>query len=139
MLIILFTIKHIQDSDEEEFKKLFFSDDLIFALLVEFRRHVFLSLSNKSVIAAMCLHFSVLVSLAELEQLRRGLSLLNFNSLVCSYPDILKKVFQPPECEITRDYVQDLLVAAFSPNGSNDRTTEEAIIMMWVRYLKYLE
>ena len=87
----------------------------------------------------MCLHYSVLVSLAELEQLRRGLSLLKFDSLMNLYPDILKKAFQPPEIKITRDYVQDLFVPEFSLDGSNNKTTEEAIMIMWVRYLRYLE
>lgn len=87
----------------------------------------------------MCLHYSVLVSLAELEQLRRGLSLLKFDSLMTSYPDLLKKTFEPPKFEITRDFVQNLLTPDFSPVGSNNRNTEEAIVMTWIHYLRYLE
>ena len=93
---------------------------------------------KQSVIRAMCLHYSVLVSLAELEQLRRGLSLMKFDSLMSSFPSLLKKAFQPPECKITSDYIQDLFFPDFSARGSNSRNKEEVIMMMWICYLRYL-
>lgn len=88
---------------------------------------------------AMCLHYSVLVSLAELEQLRRGLAVQKFDSLMELYPQLLRKAFQPSQCKITSEYIQDLFVAGFSPVGSNKRLVEEAIVMMWIHYLQYLE
>ena len=88
---------------------------------------------------ALCLHHSILVSLAELEQLRRGLALQKFDSLMESYPEAIRKAFQPSQCELTHEYIQDLFVAIFSPKGSNKRPVEEAIMMMWIRYLQYLE
>ena len=41
-------------------------------------------LDKKKTIDAMCLHYVILVSLAELEQLRRGLAIQKFNSLMLS-------------------------------------------------------
>ena len=94
---------------------------------------------KQKVVNAMCLHYSILVSLAELEQLRRGLDIQRFDSLMESFPQLLRKDFQSPVCEITSEYVQDLFVALLSPVGSNKRPGEEAIMMMWIRFLQYLE
>ncbi len=84
-------------------------------------------------ISAMCLHYSVLVSLAELQQLRRGLAIQKFDSLMQSFRQLIRKAFQPPECKVTSDYLQDLFAAEFSPRGSNQREIEEAIMMTWIR------
>ena len=94
---------------------------------------------KQQVVNAMCLHYSVLVSLAQLEQLRRGLAVQKFDSLMELYPQLLWKAFQPSQCKITSEYIQDLFVAGFSPVGSNKRLVEEAIMMMWIHYLQYLE
>ena len=96
-------------------------------------------LEKQQVVNAMCLHYSVLVSLAELEQLRRGLAVQKFDSLMESFPQLLRKAFQPYQCKITSVYIQDLFVAGLSPVGSNKRPVEEAIMMMWIHYLQYLE
>ena len=87
----------------------------------------------------MCLHYSVLVSLAELEQLRRGLAVQKFDSLMESFPQLIRKAFQPSQCKITSVYIQDLFVAGLFPVGSNKRPVEQAIMIMWIHYLQYLE
>ena len=83
------------------------------------------------------LHYSVLVKLAELEQLRRGLAAQNFDALMEIYPQLIRTAFQPSQCEITSEYIQDLFVPALPPIGSNKRTVEEDIVMMWICYLQY--
>lgn len=94
---------------------------------------------KEKIIEAIGLHYSVLASLAELEQLRRGLTIQKFGSLMQSHPSTLHKAFRPPEIQITSDIIQDLFVPSFSPSGSNKRNTEEAIVMTWIRYLQHLE
>ena len=94
---------------------------------------------KQQVVEAMCLHYSILLSLAELEQLRRGLAVQKFDFLMESFPQLLQKAFQPSQCEITSEYIQDLFYAVLSPIGSSKRLVEEAIMMMWIRYLKHLE
>ena len=91
------------------------------------------------IVEAMCLHYSVLASLAELEQLRRGLSVQKFNSLMESSPQLIQKAFVPPDTKISSDFLEDLYVPIFSPKGSNKRVIEEALIMTWITYLQYLE
>ena len=48
---------------------------------------------RNKIIDAICLHFTVAVSLVELEQLHQGLSILNFIELVKAFP-ILVNVFK---------------------------------------------
>ena len=55
------------------------------------------------------------------------------------YPELLRKVFQPPVQPITSEMVADLFVADFSPIGSNNRAVEETLLMMWIRYLEHIE
>ena len=50
---------------------------------------------------------------------------MKFDSLMSSFPSLLKKAFQPPECKITSDYIQDLFIPDFSARGSNSRNKEE--------------
>lgn len=96
-------------------------------------------LDKQWIVNAMCLHYSVLVSLAELEQLCRGLAIQKFDSLMESYPQLFRKAFQTPQCKIISKYIQDLFVTGFSPMGSNKRPTEEAMMIIWICYLQYLE
>ena len=86
---------------------------------------------RENIINALCLHYTVLSSLAELEQLRRGLAVQKFNSLMESFPQLLRGAFQP----LTSEMIQDLFVANFSPPGSNKRP----VFMMWIRYLEHCE
>ena len=94
---------------------------------------------KKKIVDALCLHYTVLVSLAELEQLRRGLAMQKFSCLMKSFPAAIRKAFEPPIKKITNAYIEDLFVADYSPVGSNKRVLEENILMTWVRYLQYVE
>jgi len=99
-----------------------------------------ISFSEKQkIVDAMCLHFVILESLAELEQLRRGLAVQKFNSLMEAFPHVVRKAFTPPEQKISSDMLQDLFVPAFSPKGSNRREVEEAVVMCWLQYLQHVE
>ena len=91
------------------------------------------------VISAMCLHYTIMVSLAELEQLKRGFSIQKFIILIQSYPALLRKVFEPEDGSITAEFIQDLFVPFFSLKGSNQRALEESLIMTWIQYLQCLE
>ena len=58
----------------------------------------------------MCLHYSVLISLAELEQLRRGLDIQKFNLLMESSHKAIRKAFVPPEIKVTSDFLRSCIV-----------------------------
>ena len=58
---------------------------------------------KQKVIAALCLHYTVMGRLAELGQLRRWLAIQKFNYLRETNPHIIRKAFQPPATRITSD------------------------------------
>ena len=127
--------------DEQEFQSLMASEEYDFRYTCGVSKPTarILFPEKQQVVSAMCLHYSILVSLAELEQLRRGLAIQKFNSLMESYPQLIRKAFQPPQQEITSEFIEDLFDAVLSPKGSNKRVVEEAIMMMWIHYLQDLQ
>ena len=136
----IFTITQLADTNnEEQFRNLITTDEYDFRFSCGVTKPTVRFSEKQQVVNAMCLHYSVLVSLAELEQLRRGLAVQKFDALMESFPQLLKKAFRPPLCKITGDYLQDLFVPVFSPVGHNKRPLEEAIVMMWVHYLQFVE
>ena len=54
-------------------------------------------------------------------------------------PITLRKVFRPPEIQITSEIIQDMFLPSLSAKGSNKRNVEEAIVMTWIQYLQSLE
>ena len=90
---------------------------------------------KQQVASAMCLHYSIHVSLAELEQLRHGLAIQKFDPLMESYPQLIRRVFQPAQQEITSDFIQDL-----SDLYCLQRVVvEEAIMIMWIHSIQDLQ
>lgn len=70
---------------------------------------------------AMCLHYTVLSSLAELEQLCRGLAMQKFNSLMEFFPEVLRKDFCPSMQPITSGMIQ---ISSFQIYHQLEVTTE---------------
>jgi len=83
-------------NNDEQFKNLMTSDEYDFRFSCGITKPTARFSDKQQIVNAMCLHYSVLVSLAELEQLRWGLAIQKFNSLMESYPQLLQKAFQPP-------------------------------------------
>ena len=92
-----------------------------------------------TVISAVCLHCAVLGSLAELEQLRRGLHTTRFFALMQNNVSLMKPLFLYQNKIITSDFIQDFLEVAYSEKGSNNRIKEEALMINWITYLQLLE
>ena len=92
-----------------------------------------------SVISSLCRRFAIYSTLAEIEQLRRGLQTLSFDVLMKTYPDQLRKVFIPSEQAISAEFLQDFLEVQYSLIGSNSRQAEEAIMMNWILYIQNIE
>ena len=130
-----------ETTTEEEFHQLICSSDYEFVLECGVTKPVvMMHLADKEkIISAVCLHYTVLGSLAELEQLRRGLHTLRFSVLMESYPFLFKQHFLHCNTSVTADFIQDLFHVDYSVPGSNNRVKEEAIIMNWVSYLQDLE
>lgn len=58
---------------------------------------------------------------------------LQFELLVIQYPDELKGILAL--FDVTPKYLRDSFVVHFSPNGSNRRTKEEAVVYFWFEYI----
>ena len=108
-------IKLADSSDEDEFQTLLGSDSYDFRYDCGVTKSASkCNLSEKEkIVNALCLHYTILTSLAELEQLRRGLSIQKFDSLMKSHPQLIRQAFLPPESSITSVYLQDLLQPIF--------------------------
>lgn len=92
-----------------------------------------MNLSDKEkLINAVCLHYVILCSFAELEPLKRGLQVYN---LMEQYPDLLKPYFLHHEKPLTSGYFQTFFMSHYA----RERQTEEALMMNWEYYLKDLE
>lgn len=88
-----------------------------------------------AIVSALCRHFTVYASIAELDQLLQGLQTLKFASLMQAYPSLLCQVFKSSKQTISADFIQDFFEVQYSPIGSNNRKVEENIIMNWINYL----
>lgn len=127
--------------ENDEFQRLVRSSDYEFFVECGITKPVTsMRLGDKStIISAVCLHYAVLGSLAELEQLKRGLQTAKLATLMDKHPHLFKELFLHSHKPVTADFIQDLFVAEYSDRGSNNRVKEEAIMMNWVSYLQELE
>jgi hypothetical protein len=90
---------------------------------------------REKIVSAVCLHSTVLNSLAELEQLLNGLSTLEVSSLIRHYPSKFRSVFEANHERPTASTIQGIYVIDFSPAGSNIRMKEEELAMLWTNFL----
>ena len=79
------------------------------------------------------LHFVLFQPHAELEQFREGLrSTLQFEHLVRNYSKEIWGLLESSDAfNVTPQFLCDSFVIQYSPNGSNNRTHEEAVVYMW--------
>lgn len=108
-------------NSDEQFTNLMTIDEYDFHFTSGITKPTVHFLDKQWIVNAMCLHYSVLVSLAELEQLCRGLAIQKFDSLMQSYPKLFRKAFQPPQCKIISKYIQDLFVFSYGKQQKANR------------------
>lgn len=94
---------------------------------------------KEKMVSAVALHYSVLCSLAELEQLRCGLHVAKVNELLEAYPEMFRPLFIHAPTKLTAQIVQDLYQVDFAEKGSNRRKKQEALMMNWITYLQDAE
>ena len=91
---------------------------------------------------AMCIakHFLVYVCKGELDQLKNGLKHLGVLDLLLRHPKLLSpllSVSRKPKLT-SSDFLQ-IFDVQWSPQGSNRREDEEAVIFGWTKYVNDLE
>ena len=94
--------------------------------------------AQAELICGICLHFLIYSAKAELDQLKEGLGTLNLLSTMQSHPlKFLPLLTAANQLELTADAVISLfIVETWSPEGSNDREAEEAVIFNWENYIR---
>ncbi len=92
---------------------------------------------KEDIIRSVWLHFVFFHPHAELEQLRKGFrESLQVELLICQYSDEAWRLLASSSSfDITVDHIADSFAVAYSDNGSNDRTKEEAIVFFWYEYI----
>lgn len=96
------------------------------------------TISDKDdIIRTVWLHFILFRPHAELAQLRKGMyQTLQFEILSISYPGEVKAVLAGSAVfDVTPKYLRESFMPCYSPNGSNKRTKEEAIVYHWFEYI----
>ena len=96
---------------------------------------------QKSVIVqSLIKHYLVHVCKSELEQFKQGCSELGVLDLFCSYPVLFRPLLiAGGKPKLTAKEIASMFQVQWSPQGSNQRETEEAVILGWLEYLDGVE
>ena len=89
----------------------------------------------------MVLHFTILGTIAELEQLKQGLAVQNFDELMKKQPVIMRTAFQATS-SLTCDDIEHLFSrksADLAAKGSDKRSKQEAILRAFSTYIRGLK
>lgn len=89
-------------------------------------------------IHSICLHFTIYSAKSELDQIKEGLATLDvLTAMQRSSSQFLPLFLGNNRSELTADELIGLLkVKEWSPEGSNSRQSEEAVIFNWENYVR---
>ena len=138
-----YTVRHILQeldaiSDPEEFQQKASGLELRFA--AGYTKPSVTFDDKKDFIDCICLHYSILSALPELEQFIDGLAIFGFLDAVRAEPEKARSIFmETGENIITADAMEYLFHVEFSPPGSNRRAAEEAIDINRSRYFEEVD
>jgi len=96
---------------------------------------------KRRIINAICLHYCILSSLMELEQLKEGLTVQKFNRLMMRFPEIFRTAFTQCTPAITSSVIEELYCdhVIVAPRGSDKWNRQQDILNAWTRYLRGIE
>ena len=99
------------------------------------------SFENKAeLIRCICLHYLVISTLPEIDQFIEGLKTSGVLEFIRNNPNQSRKLLQLNEDQrLTAEIVDELFHFSFSEEGSNKRTSEEAIAFNFTHYLEDVE
>ena len=84
----------------------------------------------------IALHYTLLVSLSELNQFTDGLKTCNILQLVLEHPDMFRSLFEVSNAKLTAEDIDSVFVPQFSPVGSNKLMIEQNIIFNFNQFLE---
>ena len=126
-------LEKLTNADEFKEKATFESD---FRFEVGYTKP-FVTMSDKEEFPrSIALHYTLLISLSELNQFIDGLKICNILQLVREYPDMFRILFEVPNSKLTAEDIDSIFDPQFSPVGSNKFTIEQNIIFYFNQYLE---
>ncbi len=89
------------------------------------------------IVQSWVMHYLVHICKSELEQFKRGCSELGVLDLFRSSPVHFKPLLLADgKPKLTTKEISSMFKVQWSPQGSNQRETEEAVILGWLEYLE---
>lgn len=124
----------------EEFKQMLDSDEFEFRFDCGVCQPTtsFTLADKESIISSIALHYTIYSCKGELDELKLGLSSLNFLDLL-KQNDCIRSLLEGRDSSLTTHCLQDIFVPQFSPRGSNSRAAEEATMMFFLDLLHEIE
>ena len=84
---------------------------------------------------AVCVEYLIMKSINELNQFQEGLNVLGVSDLIKDHPALCHELFVHSSKTVTPYDLDKLFLPLFSPEGSNAREEEEALILNWKDYI----
>jgi hypothetical protein len=132
--------KILDVENEEQFSNLLYSSDYDFLSDCSLSSSSFSYSQKHLLVQAACGHLIIYSSLAELQQLKRGIrNTANMGKLMDLYPDLCKKLFLFKEKPLTAAFIEAMYTVDYSPIGCSSRITQEQIMMNWFLFLREIE
>ena len=84
---------------------------------------------------AVCIEYLIMKSINELNQFQEGLNILGVSDLIKDHPASCHELFVHCSKTVTPHDIDELFLPLFSPDSSNAREDEEALILNWKDYI----
>lgn len=110
--------------------------DYLFDCGVVVRADTALLTDREAIVSAVCHHYLLSGIIAELEQLKRGLNTLHLLTLMEEFPQKFMSIFNPSDAPLSSEQLEDMLKVNYTEEGSNQRTTEERIVLHFFNFLR---
>ncbi|XP_028412413.1 G2/M phase-specific E3 ubiquitin-protein ligase-like [Dendronephthya gigantea] len=129
--------KKVREAEEETKQKATFESDYRFD--AGYTKPIVTINEKDDFVKCIALHYTLLVSLSELNQFIDGLSTCNVLNLIKVDPDSFRGLFEVGHAELTAEDVDAIFDPVFSPTGSNKYAIEQSIIFNFNQYLEDAE
>ena len=92
-----------------------------------------------ALVRVVCIEYVLSRSMNEMVQFQEGLQALKLDSLIQHHPAALRQLFTHCPTTLTAEQLSSLMVPVYSPPGSNNRESEDAVMMNWLYFLEDVE
>ena len=95
-----------------------------------------MSIDDQANIAiTLAMHYLIFMRKSELDQLGEGLKSLGMLHLFSNHRELMKPLLSTGKPKVTASLMLETFQVVWSPQGSNNRDEEEAVILAWTEYV----